>query len=668
MKTGNLQRTDLPRLLPLALALTSVLGGCANMGNQRQDDGSSSGYQPLVMHADALHLQDAIPAGKATTASRQLAAEGIRALDARQYAKANDLFNLALKVDINNSQLHFLNALAYHLRGLGGEGKLYGLAQQGYEQAIQFDGSNAMARHQLGLLFMDRREYQQAVGALMEASLYARNDSDLLYDLAVASYYAKNPRTASAALEGLRQVEGTQLSKRTLRASAIVAACTGDDAGARQFLTQMREAGASTAQVHFAEERVGTWRDSLQIGMMKAQFMQANPGGMTQQPGMMQQPGMGGMQQPGMGGMQQPGMGGMQQPGMGGMMQQPGMMGMGGMPGQMGMGGFFEKKMVMLDVAIVSTEEDNNDTFGINVLDGLRIQFGNTLGTPAASRTTTTNSDLINPLNDTKTQVMTRLINIPAINYTLNIANAQDRRNEVVARPSIVALGGQTSTFFSGTDVVGAAISNGQGGSVQVQKEAGVKLAVTPEFLPDDLIKMQIVAERTFLTNPNSNVQFDFRLDTSKTLVSANVTMKYGESLILSGLSERNLESSNSGVPVLRDVPLVQYLFNRQTKRDFQKSVLIIVTPRRPSYTNRSAEDIEKERSKLSEFERLQSEFEDKYKLWFKPVPNVATSLKVLDTSAIYREFRSGDLELESWVSRATHAGRLKAALQFLYY
>ena len=124
MQTRNVQWTETPRLLPLVLALSSVLGGCASVGGQRQDDGTSSGYQPLVMHADALRLQDSIPADKATTASRQLATEGIRALDARQYAKANDLFNLALKVDINNSQLHFLNALAYHLRGLGGEGKV----------------------------------------------------------------------------------------------------------------------------------------------------------------------------------------------------------------------------------------------------------------------------------------------------------------------------------------------------------------------------------------------------------------------------------------------------------------------------------------------------------------------------------------------------------------
>lgn len=609
------------------------------------------------MHADASRLQDAIPVGKATSASRQLAVEGIKAMDAKSFAKANDLFNLALKVDINNSSLHFLNGLSYHMRGLAGEGALYGLAQQGYERAIEFDPSNNVARHQLGLLFMDRRDYPSALTHLMEASLYAKDDADLLYDLVVAAYYAKDPRTAYAALQGLRGAQPGLASPRVLRASAIVAACAGDDVAARAYLEKLKASGSPADQATFTERRVNSWRDSFQSGMVKAQFGQGFPQGFNQQnvaPQGFGQP----IQQgyPSLGGFAPQGF---QQGGPSGFQQ-----------GQFptASGGFFNKNMVMLDVVFVSTEEDNNDTFGVNILDGLRIQFGNPLGTPAVSRVTTSNSDLLNSASNNRTQVITRTINLPAITYTLNIANAQDRRNEVVARPSLVALGGQTSTFFSGTDVIGAAISTGQGGSVQVQKEAGVKLSVTPEFLPDNLIKMQVVAERTFLTNPNSNVLFDFRLDTSKTLVSANVAMKYGESLILSGLSERNLESSNSGVPVLRDVPLVQYLFNRQTKRDFQKSVLIIVTPRRPSYTNRSAADIEADQAKFSDFDKLQQEFEDKHKLWFKPVPNYAATMKVLETSPIFREFRSGDLEIESWTSRATHAGRLKAALQQLYY
>src|SRR5690606_18019388 len=136
--------------------------------------------------------------------------------------------------------------------------------------------------------------------------------------------------------------------------------------------------------------------------------------------------------------------------------------------------------------------EDNTDTIGVNLLDGLRIQFGNSAGTPGYSRQLSSSSDLLNPMMETSAKQVTKLIQMPAITYTLNIANAEDRLNEVLARPTLVAVGGQTSTFFSGTDVIGAAVSTGQGGSVQVQKEAGVKLSLTPEFLPGGLIKMSV--------------------------------------------------------------------------------------------------------------------------------------------------------------------------------
>ena len=634
----------------------SGLAGCNSLGlGEKRLAADSSVYRPLSITPSAMHLSDLVPQDKLTTATRQLAKEGIKALDAREFLKASQLFNLALKTDISNSYLNFLNGLTYHLRALGGEGALYGLAQQGYEMAIQFDSSNVVARHYLGLLFLDRRNFAAARGQLMEAALYTRDDPDLLYDLAAAAYYAKDPRTAYAALEGLRRIEGDKISTRVLRASAIMAAAVGDDATARRFLTQLQAGGASEQEQRFTEDRVVTWKDTYEGGFIKAQFptggnFGTQGGGFPGPSGSSPYPG----QPPGYGPQGGSPYGSQPQHG-------------GTPPGQSGMqGGFFEKQMVNLDVVIVATEEDNTDTFGLNLLDGLRIQFGDSLGTPAWRKTVTRNQ--IDANTGTLTRDITRMIQIPGLTYSLNIANAQDLNNEVLARPSLVAMGGQTSTFFSGTDVIGAAVSTGQGGSVQVQKEAGVKLSVTPEFLPDNLIKLQVVAERTFLTNPNSNVLFDFRLDTSKTLVSANVAMKFGETLILSGLSERNLETNNSGVPLLRDVPLVQYLFSRQTKRDFHKSVLVLITPRRPAYTNRSNEDIEADKAKMSEFDRVQAEFEDKYKLWFKPVPSSAQVVKMLDASPIFREFRSGDITLDSWTSRASHGGRLKSALGFLYY
>lgn len=655
------------RLRPAIIVSFAVgLTACNTPGPQKNVD--ETVYRPVPMHASATKLASLVKPEKLTTAARQLALEGIRSLDARDYGKASQLFNLALKIDLNNSYLHLLNGISYHLRGLAGEGSLYTLAEQGYEMAIQFDQSNAIARKYLGLLLLDRRDFGGARDRLMEAALYARKDADLLYDLAVAAYYAKDARTASAALEGLRRLEGNNPAKRTLRASAIVAAATGDHATAQRYLEQLAAAGIPAQEREFVGDRIDAWQESYTGGLIKTQFPTASttpatggfpvPGAPVAQPATPATPfGAPAQLQPfGASGQLQPFGGQAGAPPRGGVF-----------PGQPGApAAFFDKKMVNLDVVIIATEEDNNDTFGVNLLDGLRLQFGDSTGTPAVRASVTRNRP--NASSWSVTREVTRVIQIPGITYTLNIANAQDRRNEVLARPSLVAMGGQTSTFFSGTDVIGAAVSTGQGGSVQVQKEAGVKLSVTPEFMPDDLIRLQVSAERTFLTNPNSNVLFDFRLDTSKTLVNANVALKYGETLILSGLSERNIESDNSGVPVLRDVPLVQYLFSRQTKRDFHKSVLILITPRRPSYTNRSEQDIAAERKSMSEFDRVQAQFEDKYKLWFKPVPNLAASTKVLETSPIYREFRSGDLAMESWTSRASHGGRLRAALQFLYY
>ena len=641
------KKTKEQNLFPKMVLIPALLAvaGCSSMSELRLAD-APAGYHIPALHQSAAKLADGIPQDRLTTASRQLAMEGIKALDAKQYEKASALFNLALKTDINNSYLHFLNGLSYHIRALNGEGSLYPLAQQGYEMAIQFDASNKVARHYQGLLYIDRREYVMAKGQLMEAALYDKNDTELLYDLAYAAYYAKDPATSYAALQGIMATPGYAESTQLLRALAIVAAAAGDDGAARKFLARMAEAAPPGTEMSFTENRVNTWRDSYGGRFIKAQFPAAPAagGGFPAAPAA---PAAGGFPAA---------------PAAGGFPAAPGAGGAAG-AAKLG-GGFFEKNMVMLDVAIIATQEDNTDTFGVNLLDGLRIQFGNSSGTAAVVRNSM--SDLVNGNNNTRS--ITRVIQIPAITYTMNIANSKDSRNEVLARPTLVALGGLPSTFFSGTDVIGAAVSSGQGGSVQVQKEAGVKLAVTPEFLPDNLIKIQVVAERTFLTTPNSSVVFDFRLDTSKTLVNANVVMKYGETLILSGLSERNTENASSGVPFLRDIPIVQYLFNRKSIRDFNKSVLILVTPRRANYTNRAQEDIEADAGKMTEFEKVQAEFEDKYKLWFKPVPTPAMAVSMMETSTVFREFRSGDLKLDSWISRATVGGRLKSALNMLYY
>lgn len=641
MRTIRRFPASLTRSALLALTVSFALGGCQTMGPNSLSGDLEGGGRGMGGGRTNLYAQ--IPQGKLTGATRKIAAEGIKALDDRDYVKASDYFNLAVKTDISSSQLHFLNAYAYHQRARQGESGLFPLAEQGYQQAVQFDPTNLAARYYQGLMYLDQRDYPRAQASFAEAALFTTNDPELLYNLAVASYYAKDPKTAANALEKLRALrDGSPDDPRTMRAMAIVRAALNQPEEAREFAGRFRKVATSRGEADWVDQRTQSWSDLYSRGGMQlAQFgpPAAAPSG----------PGPGGAGQ--RGGSAFPAPGGLQP------------------PAPRGPGDFVETQMALVDVVILSTEEDNSTAMGVNLLQGLRVQFGNpTSSTPAFSRARSSTFDNLNRNNDVNTRVVTRQISIPAITYTLNIANSNSRNSEVVARPTLVALGGQPSQFFSGTDIVGAAVSGGLGSAVQIQKEVGIRLGVLPEFLPDNLIKLQVTAERTFLTNPSSNVVFDFRLDTTKTLVSANVVLRYGETLILSGLTERDRDRNRDGVPLLQDVPLLQYMFSRRDTRDVFRSVLVLLTPRRAEYTNRSETVVAAEREKMSPEERAVEEFNDKHSFKMKVAPNTQAIWSLLDTSVLGREFRTGDLGISSWNDQRDHEDRLRSVIDFLYY
>ena len=53
---------------------------------------------------------------------------------------------------------------------------------------------------------------------------------------------------------------------------------------------------------------------------------------------------------------------------------------------------------------------------------------------------------------------------------------------------------------------------------------------------------------------------------------------------------------------------------------------------------------------------------------WFKPYPNWASTFKHLQENTLYREFRTGDVELENWDTMVSRKNRLKQASKFLFF
>jgi general secretion pathway protein D len=590
---------------------------------------------------------------------RAIAAAGIAALQENRLRDASLAFNAALKLDIRSSSLQFLNGYAYHLRAVREDPSLFDMAEQGYRLAIQFDNTNWLARYQLGLLSLDRRDYEKAKLQFADALLYNDRDPDLLYNLAVASYYARDPVTAAGALTRLHQIEPD--SARALRASTLVMAALGrsDEAGA--MLARYAALKLPEAQTRLVRARLGDW-ERFHARVRTASFRVPAPRAPVRRPQtqLAQAPNpfapFPDANAPADSGAP---------PDTGNAVPAADAAATGEGAAQ---AGDASEKMVIVDVVIVSSQEDISTAKGLNLLSGLQVLFGQ--GTSASSPSGPAfTAAVTNTTGAAASTVISRAITIPAVAYSLNIANAGTTRNEILARPSLVATSGQTSVFFSGENIKASSVSTtAQQGATDVEKDIGVKLGVTPEFLDAGRIRLKVEAERTFLQTPSSSVTFDFQLRTSKTTVSANVVMNLGETLILSGLSEKETENVRSGVPGLQEIPAVQYLFSRHTTRDFNKSVLILLTPRAAEYTFRPREVREREKARLSPQERVLSELQSRYGDWFRPYPNWASVFRHLQENPLYREFRTGDVTLERWETQTEAANRLKTLPDFLHY
>jgi tetratricopeptide (TPR) repeat protein len=638
----NIISTKQYRFLPILLAAL-MLSSCAT---QKQSSFVKTAQSGGVAHVES----------KAKT----IAKEGAELLSAGDFKAASALFNQALKQDITNSPLQLLNGLAYHLQALEGDVTQFALAEQGYELSVQYDASNWLGYYYLGLARMDQRDFLGAQEHFSKAIIYQPNDAELLYSMTVSSYYANDPTTALATGNKLLELEPNE--PRSLQAMAMINAALGEHKEAQEYLKEFTSVNGDDDKSKLISNRLTNWnkvydrheasskKHMQQASRSTAKSTSAKPASVEAQNLNIGKPSW----------------------------LTP--------ASKVELSDVQESKdeypMVIVDVVIIRTEEERTTSKGVNLMNGLSLQFGqadlssaglafvrsttNTGNNSDSSSVTGTDTAAAYTGNSGTNNTITRAINFPSLTYSLNIANANSNRSEVLARPTLVALDGETSEFFSGIEINAAAIASAEDGeAIIIDKEIGVKLAITPEFLEDGRIKLNVNAERTFLATPNTNsVTFAQRIDTSKTFVSANVAMNFGETLILSGLSEKETGNERDGVPILQDIPILQYFFSKQSTLDFQKSVLILMTPRLPSYTYRSEET----RSRLNQRDRALNELEARYSDWFKPYPNWASVYNHMQQNSLYREFRTGDVKMETWANAESIKSRVAQALEFLYF
>jgi hypothetical protein len=327
-----------------------------------------------------------------------------------------------------------------------------------------------------------------------------------------------------------------------------------------------------------------------------------------------------------------------------------------------------QTRMVLVDVVLLRTEDNISTQKGVNMLNGLSLMFGSS-SNPAYQLATTVNN--AGTATASAATTITRGITVPAMTYTLNIANANSANTEVLAKPSLTVMECRKSEFFSGTNMTAALVMTGtagtSGSAVTIDKKYGVTLGVTAEILKDNQIRLLVDASRTFLQPPSGNINFQYKLEISEMTSKANVVLRLGDTLVLGGLSETETDTRRDGVPILQDIPGLQYLFSQESETKYNRSVLMLITPRPASYTWLSDASKAAINSK-DPFSPAVDSLRARYGDWFKPFPNLGSVFHHMNLTSLYREFRTADVTLEKWDRMLTTGSRLRQATDFLYY
>ena len=149
-----------------------------------------------------------------------------------------------------------------------------------------------------------------------------------------------------------------------------------------------------------------------------------------------------------------------------------------------------------------------------------------------------------------------------------------------LARPSLVALSGQSASFLAGGEIPIPVPSSGSDTVTIEYKEFGIRLTLTPTVIDRNRVTLKVAPEVSELDYANAiNIGGTPVPALTVRRTDTSVSLADGESFVISGLISTTNTSQVNKFPGLGDIPVLGAFFrDSQIKRE-ERELLMIVTP-----------------------------------------------------------------------------------------
>ena len=151
--------------------------------------------------------------------------------------------------------------------------------------------------------------------------------------------------------------------------------------------------------------------------------------------------------------------------------------------------------------------------------------------------------------------------------------------SNVLSTPSLMTLDNQPASFIVGDEVptlTGSTSGSNNDNPYQTieRREVGIKLKVTPQINEGNAVRLDIEQE---VSKVNGRTAVDVTFSTRE--VKTSVMVRSGDTVVIGGLMDDDVQESVSKVPLLGDIPILGHLFRSTSSKKTKRNLMVFIRP-----------------------------------------------------------------------------------------
>ncbi|MEZ4872224.1 MAG: hypothetical protein R2827_08250 [Bdellovibrionales bacterium] len=238
----------------------------------------------------------------------------------------------------------------------------------------------------------------------------------------------------------------------------------------------------------------------------------------------------------------------------------------------------------MIEAKVIEAIENFTNSFGVNWnFSGATVQLSPDGGADGVPIEFDSNVSIA-PLGTTGGGVGNLNLNIGRLDFlgdiTARLAVEENEGNvKVIASPRIVTINNQAATITQQGEVLSpTTVTNANGLTTDRVDRIPFSLSmnVTPQITANGSVIMTISLNRSF---PGAQDESSGTRPVNSRSANTRVLVDNGQTAVLGGIFQNDVTSSEQGLPVLKDIPVIGWLFKSKSLTRVKTELLLFLTP-----------------------------------------------------------------------------------------